>query len=229
MRKQVFKIFAVITAIVLVTFSLAFLVSAEGEQEEVVGIEVVETEETQKEETAVAETEDNGTWFDEAWDFVKQNCESIIVILSAIYVALPKYGGIAKLIALVKSVKYFFDDKNNKKSVYNVMAGTADAVTAFMTQYADKIDKLERFIPYLAQLEKFMGDSKEEKEQIITTVTALTTALDLIAKQCNTLVSISPNATARDKELFDEEWVRDRKKLNAAIEAAQEVCNDGKA
>lgn len=168
-------------------------------------------------------TTDDTTWFEEAWNFVKENIASLTVMLSTIYLIFPKFGGVAKLLSYLRAFKLYMDDKNNKDSVYNVMARSATTISAFMKEASPILESLKSGNMTVTDLAEEMKRLASSDRAILE---ANIEAIRLMAKQLNDFVGMSTTISAKRKAEIEDAWLEGDRKIAGLLSAVTEVEHD---
>ncbi|MBE6689844.1 MAG: hypothetical protein E7590_01000 [Ruminococcaceae bacterium] len=166
-------------------------------------------------------TEDEN-WFETAKEFVMENASGIIVSLFSLYMAFPKVGGIAALIAILRDVRLMMsalkkgiDDKSNPDSIGNKLSLQGDAWVRFMNDLAPKLDALEEG---LAELKASRISAERQRAALL----AVEEGVELMAKEFNDLISISTGISAKQKANMEEEFMVAKAHLHLAVKEALE-------
>ncbi len=172
------------------------------------------------EETATEGEETDEGWFYEAKEWCAVNFSGIITVLAAIYALLPKYGGVAAILKVVrdvsgglKALKQYMDDKNNPDSIYNVMARQGDAISKFMNDIAPVLEKLE------VGLEK-IGHAAISQDKLRAVLLAVEEGEELMAKEFSDLLSCSTTISQKHKAEFEEAYLEARQHLKVSVKEA---------
>lgn len=150
-------------------------------------------------------------------DYFLSHLPGIITALTALYAFFPRVGGIAALVRALSGIKTYFDDESNKQSVYNVLSGSADAVSTFMNDVYPLLKRLEEECEALPQIGAYLTEKKEEAERLRAFLSLSVRATALMAKQFNDLISVSTTLTQKQKAAFEAEWLRENTALFAAL------------
>lgn len=175
---------------------------------------------TPVEENALEGTETDEGWFYEAKEWCAVNFSGIITVLAAIYALLPKYGGVAAILKVVREVsgglkafKQYMDDKNNPNSIYNVMARQGDAISKFMNDIAPVLEKLK------VGLEK-IDRAATSQDKLRAVLFAVEECNELMAKEFSDLLSCSTTISQKHKAEFEESYLEARQHLKASVKEA---------
>ena len=217
------RIAALILA-VLMMFALTMTVCAEDEEtaEEVTTEAAVEEATT---ETVESEPETETTWTEQAAQYLSEMWPAILTALAAVYAAFPKWGGIALLYKAFQKTQSYFDDKNNAKSVYNVLSANSDMISRFMNDVYPVLTELkDQGITLKDLVDKVRGDA-ELQTKLIGFIKAANETAKLNAKTAQYLLEVSPNVNEKRRaEIMADITIEQRNADNAIklLEAADE-------
>lgn len=229
MKKKVFTIVTFVCLIALLVHPIC--VSAEEDTSHAEEIYTVEVEhqdvsDTVSECTEVTEETESESFWQSAFDYFKENYSGISVALFALYAAFPKYGGIAGILHVLKGVKNYFDDKNNDKSIYNVISGSADSITKFMNE----VYPVMLAIAQSKETEKeFISNLQTFSEQFANNQNVLKMLCErdaFLTQTFNELISISPYISAKRKAELEQKFADGEKVMRSVL--AEATKNDGK-
>lgn len=206
------RLFAVLAA-VLMLFALTMTVSAEGEVANTVDESVEETVET---ETAA----------EQFCNWAKENFSGIIVSLASIYAVLPKWGGLAILIRILKRVQAYFDDKNNAKSIYNMFSSQADMVSKFLNDVYPMIESVKDGDITSKELISQLKDSKQMQNMIFGMIKAFYESNRLMAEQISFIIESSPNINEKRRAEMRAERIVEEKKIDALLAEVSNGCEE---
>lgn len=227
------RIAALILA-VLMMFALTMTVCAEDEIEETAETveEAVEEAATETVESApettkapAVEAEDETTWTEQAAQYLAEMWPAILTALAAVYAAFPKWGGIALLYKAFKKIQSYFDDKNNVKSVYNVLSANSDMISRFLNDIYPVLAELkDQGITLKDLVDKVRGDA-DLQTKLIGFIKAANETAKVNAKTVQYLLEVSPNVNEKRRaEIMADITIEQRNADNALklLEAADE-------
>lgn len=171
-------------------------------------------------ETPAEATETDEGWFYEAKEWMALNFSGIVTVILGIYAMLPKYGGVAALLKVVKAVsaglaalKEYIDDKNNPNSIYNVMNRMGGNLSKFLTDMAPVMERIENGIAKVEDVGTLL-------EKLRAALIAVEAGEELMAKEFSDLLSCSTTISQKHKAEFEEAYLAARAQLKAAVKEA---------
>ena len=217
------RIAALILA-VLMMFALTMTVCAEDEIEETAET-VEEAVEEATTETVESAPKTETTWTEQAAQYLSEMWPDILTALALVYAAFPKWGGIALLYKAFKKIQSYFDDKNNAKSVYNVLSANSDMISRFLNDIYPVLAELkDQGITLKDLVDKVRGDA-ELQAKLIGFIKAANETAKVNAKTVQYLLEVSPNVNEKRRaEIMADITIEQRNADNALklLEAADE-------
>lgn len=135
--------------------------------------------------------------------FLLPHLSDLAVAAAAVWLAFPKWGGVAVITRLLRHIRTYFDDERNSRSVYNLLAANADAVGRFMSDAAPLLSDLregrEALIAAEAALLKSAGLTEEQKELL----TAARGSLSLLSAELYRVVAALPDTDEATRARFE--------------------------
>jgi len=172
--------------------------------------EQMHEEQSRGEDAAMSLTE-------EIMAYVTEHASGIVVALSALWAVFPKVGGLAVLIDVFKKIKSYFDDEHNKQSIYNVIAGNADAMSRFMNDVYPMVEEIARGEKTVSACVAELQSSAQEQKKLRAALLACRDATSLMAKEFCDLISISTTVSEKKKAELEGEWMNANKRIEAAV------------
>ncbi len=171
-------------------------------------------------ENAVEGAETDEGWFYEAKEWLAANFSGVTIVLAAIYALLPKYGGVAAILKVVRSVsagltalKEYMDDKKNPNSIYNVLSRQGDVLKKFMNDLAPVLERLDLGIAKIDQ-------AATSQDKLRAVLLAVEEGEELMAKEFSDLLSCSTTISQKHKAAFEESYLAARNHLKVAVKEA---------
>jgi len=135
-------------------------------------------------------------------DFLLPHLSDIAVALAALWLAFPKWGGVAVVTKLLRRIHTYFDDANNSRSVYNLLAANADAVSRFMNDAAPLLADLREGREALKQAEAALIESEALTAEQKELLTAAHDTLALFAAELWRVVAELPSTDEATRARF---------------------------
>ena len=127
----------------------------------------------------------------------------IAVAAAALWLAFPKWGGVAVLIRLLRHIRTYFDDAGNSGSVYNVLAANADAISRFMNDAAPLLADLREGREALLQAQAALAESEQLTAEQTELLAAARRSLSLLAAELCRVVSALPDTDEQTRVRFE--------------------------
>ena len=185
------------------------------------------------EESAAGEEYASDNWFAEVKDFVAEHFSGLAVSLSALYMIIPKVGGVSlilkavkALIALMSSLKLLLSDKENPDSVMNTLNRIGDKLCTFMADTAPTLEKLATALDTVQALIEELKTGKVTEEKVKNALLAVEEGEELMAQLFSDLISISTTIPHKTKAEMEEKWLVAKAHLHATV---KEALNDGQS
>lgn len=185
------KLILILTA-VLLAFGLLLPAAAEAETLDETA-EIVETP---------ADGAENEAPVERFFTLFLAHFSDIAVAAAALWLAFPKWGGVAVLIRLLRHIRTYFDDAGNSGSVYNVLAANADAMARFMNDAAPLLADLREGREALLQAQAALAESEELTAGQTELLAAAHRSLSLLAAELCRVVSALPDTDEATRARF---------------------------
>ena len=160
-----------------------------------------------------AEGENEDMWFVQAKAWLGEHFSGLLVSISALLLALPKVGGVALLAKGLGALRSYIDDKKNPNSIYNVMARQGDAIVAFMNKMSPLLISLEASLTAIAE-------GKVTQDGMRSALLAVEESVELMAKEFNDLISISPEISQKVRTQMEEDFMAAKQHLHKTVREA---------
>ncbi len=182
-------------------------------------------------ESAAGEEYASDNWFTEAKEWVSEHFSGLAVALSALYMIVPKVGGVSlilkaikTLIALMSALKLLLNDKENPDSVMNTLNRIGDKLCTFMADTAPSLEKLAAGFDSVHKLIDELKTGKVTEEKIKNALLAVEEGEELMAQLFSDLISISTTIPHKVKAEMEEKWLVAKAHLHATV---KEALHDG--
>lgn len=222
MKRYIVVFLAFLMAVVL-CFTIAVSAS-EIEAQEPFGSSV-EVSATATEENATEAENGGNTWAQDAKEWVGEHFAGIVTAIAALYALLPKYGGIAAVVGVLRSARAaivsfgsYIDDKKNPNSIFNVLDRMGSMLGEFMNGTASVLERLES---KLAE----MDDGKIDAAKLCALMMAVEESTELMGKEFAKLLSISTTVPISIKNEMEKEFMLAQEHLHNSVKGA--LNNDG--
>ena len=126
----------------------------------------------------------------------------IAVAAAALWLAFPKWGGVAVLIRLLRHIRTYFDDAGNSGSVYNVLAANADAISRFMNDAAPLLSDLREGREALEKAQAALAESEELTAEQTALLASARRSLSLLASELCRVISALPDTDEATRARF---------------------------
>lgn len=184
-------------------------------------------------EGATGEGMPSGSWFTEAKEWVSKYFSGFAVALAALYMIIPKVGGVSlileslkKLNALFIALKFLLNDKENPDSVMNTLNRIGNKLCTFMADTAPTLEKLAGALDSVQKLIEELKTGKVTEENIKNALLAVEEGEELMAQLFSDLISISTTIPHKTKAEMEEKWLVAKAHLHATV---KEALNDGQS
>ncbi len=185
------KMILILTAVLLV-FGLLLPAAAESE--------------TFDETAEIAETPANGAEneapVERFFHLFLAHFSDVAVAAAAVWLAFPKWGGVAVLVRLLRHIRTYFDDTGNSRSVYNVLSANADAMARFMNDAAPLLADLREGRAALEQAQAALAAGERLTAEQTEMLTAARRSLSLLAAELCRVVSALPDTDEATRARF---------------------------
>ena len=169
-----------------------------------------------QEETAEqTEAETKPSVAEQLADVLLPHLSDLAVALAAVWLAFPKWGGVAVVTRLLRRIHTYFDDANNSRSVYNLLSANADAISRFMNDAAPLLSDLREGRQALEQAQAALTESEALTDKQKELLRAARAELSLLTAELWRVVSALPTTDEQTRARF------------AALFAATENGDDG--
>lgn len=217
MKKYFIVLLAFLTA---VTLCLAVTVSASEIDAQTQEQSAADGEPAEGEELPAEVDYASDTWADEAKMWIGEHFAGIVTALAALYAVLPKYGGIAAVVGVVRSARNaiaafgtYIDDKKNPNSIYNVLDRMGGLLGKFMGDASAIFERLE------AQLVA-MNEGKVDAKKLCEVMMAVEESTELMGKEFAKLLSISTTVPLGIKSEMEKEFMAAQEHLHCRVKGA---------
>ncbi len=217
MKKYFIVLLAFLTA---VTLCLAVTVSASEIDAQTQEQSAAEEEHTEGAEEPTRGDYASDTWAQEAKAWISEHFAGIVTALAAIYAVLPKYGGIAAVVGVVRSARAaiaafgtYIDDKKNPNSIYNVLDRMGGLLGKFMGDTSSILERLE------VQLTA-MNEGKADAAKLCDVMMAVEESTELMGKEFAKLLSISTTVPIGIKNEMEKEFMAAQEHLHNSVKGA---------
>ena len=135
-------------------------------------------------------------------DFILSHFADIAVTTAAVWLAFPKWGGVAVLVRLLRHIRTYFDDAGNSRSVYNLLAGNADAISRFMNDAAPLLADLREGRAALEQAGLLLRQNAELTEEQKALLQTAAGQLSALTEELWRLVAALPDTDEETRARF---------------------------
>ena len=157
-------------------------------------------EETAEQEQAEAERAPSVA--EQLADVLLPHLSDLAVALAAVWLAFPKWGGVAVVTRLLRRIHTYFDDANNSRSVYNLLSANADAISRFMNDAAPLLSDLREGRQALEQAQAALTESEALTDEQKELLRAARAELSLLTAELWRVVSALPTTDEQTRARF---------------------------
>ena len=156
----------------------------------------------QEETVEQAETERAPSVAEQLADVLLPHLSDLAVALAAVWLAFPKWGGVAVVTRLLRRIHTYFDDANNSRSVYNLLSANADAISRFMNDAAPLLSDLREGRQALEQAQAALTESEALADEQKELLRAARAELSLLTAELWRVVSALPTTDEQTRARF---------------------------
>ncbi len=201
MKKTFFHILTAVLLALCLALPISAAQDAEQAKEQAVAVEDQSNDTAQDaERQEESEAARNAEWF---FNLFLSHFSDIAVAAAAVWLAFPKWGGVAVLVRLLRHIRTYFDDAGNSRSVYNVLAANADAMARFMNDAAPLLADLREGRAALEQAKTALDAGERLTAEQTKTLTAARRSLSLLAAELCRVVSALPDTDEAARVRFE--------------------------